>query len=517
MARKSRKHLQNNSDEQITPIVENPYMAGIYARTSSREQKGNSIENQRYIAENYIKDNPDIELVKIYVDCGVSSFDRVRPGFEEMLLDIESKSINCVIVKDISRFTRDDLEAGDYLQRKFPLWGIRFISIGDNFDSLRDDATQLGVALRSLFSYQYSIALSKNIQSVIAAKQKAGTYIPAKLPYGYKKARTKYGIEWKPDEQTAPIVRQIFKDAAFGLSAFAIASKLNKQKIPAPSSKFWSSGSTIRILRNMSYTGTLVTRKTQNNIAFERKTIRLSPEAWIKHHGHHVPIVDEITFYTVQRILSGRRSFITQQVQTEDFFCGKLYCGICGRKMRSKRSANGNIYYICPQRDWATSSCPNKARNELKLKKLVSAALTDRIDDLRSCYQDAIAYEKSPYFQLRTANQDKMIQTYEKEIDRLFQSFQRLVEESVINNTSRSADIQGLLRHLMRTRATLQKRLADVVQARDEYQENESPNSKKFQPFHMFRDCTELTPQMLEEMVERVFVDIGGVRVVNKQ
>jgi hypothetical protein len=516
MARKSRKHLYDAPDEKVSPVIEKIYMAGIYARTSSREQKGNSAENQKYIAERYIKEKPDIELHKVYVDYGISSFERTRLGFEEMILDIESKSINCVIVKDISRFTRDYLEAGDYLQRKFPIWGVRFISVGNNFDSLHGDATQLGLVLQSLLYYYYSIDLSKKIQVVIDKKQKTGTYIPAKLPYGYKKVRIEQGVQWTQDEQNSLVVQQIFNDALSGFSAFAIAGRLNEQKIPAPSSEFWSSGNIIRILKNMSYTGTFVTRKTRNNIIDGRETIQLPPETWIKHHSHHAPIVDDITFYAVQRIISDRRSFISKRGQSDDFFCGKLFCGICGRKMRLKRSGNGSLYYICPQRDAAGSSCPNKAKSETKLKKQIFLSLMERLNDLRTCYQNTIAYEKSLYFLRKADKQDKTIQTYEKELERQFQVFKRIFEESVIKHTNRSADIQGLLQHLMRIRTILQERLADVVRMRDDYQVSESSNSTKFRLYFKFRKCNELTSQMLDEMVEKVLVDMDRVRVMEK-
>ena len=516
MARKSRKHLQNAPDKQKDPVVGKSYMAGIYTRTSSYEQKGNSIENQRSIAERFIRENPDIELRKVYVDYGISSFNRFRPGFDEMLLDIESKSINCIVVKDISRFSRDYLEAGDYLQRKFPLLGVRFISINDNFDSFRSDAKQLGIALWSILSYHYSIDLSKKIQEVISFKQESGTYIPAKLPYGYTKVHTSHGIDWALDERTAPIVQQIFKGSLSGLSAYAVASELNKQKMPAPSSEYWSSGSVLRILRNVSYIGTFVTRKTRNSIIGGRKTIKLPQETWLRHQGHHTPIIDEKTWCTVQHTLSGRRSFISRRDQTEDFFCRKLYCGICGRRMRLKHSVNGNSYYICPRRDAARSSCPNKASGEAKLKNQVFHALSERIDALRICYQDAIEYEKSPYYLRKTIEQDEQIQIFKRENERLFQIFSRQYEESIVNQTINSTDIQGLLRHLTRVRSALQKRLADIVRTRAEYRENESSDSKKFQPYQMLCGCSELTPQMINEMVEKVFVDIDSVRVIEK-
>jgi DNA invertase Pin-like site-specific DNA recombinase len=516
MARKSRKHLYDTPEEQKPKDEETLYFAGIYARTSSREQKGNSIENQQYIAERYIKENPDIKLRKVYVDYGISSFDRDRPGFDEMILDLESKSINCVIVKDISRFARDYLEAGDYTQRKFPFWSVRFIAVDNNFDSLRDDATQLRFVLQSLLSNYYSIDLSKKIKAVISNKQEAGTYVPAKLPYGYKKVRTEHGVEWLPDEQTSWVVRQIFSYALTGHSAFATAGKLNKENVPAPSSRFWSSGNILRILRNISYTGTLVTGKTRNDLSIGHKTKHLPAESWIRHHNNHVPIVDDVTFYSAQRLLSSRSSLISKQRHSEDFFCGKLFCGICGRKMRLKHAGNGSAYYLCPRRDEAGSSCTNKARNETKLKKLVFQDLAKKISDLQIYYQEALDYEKSAYFLRKKGEHDKMIQLCKLELERQLQVFTRIFEDSVIKHTNRLPDVQGLLQHLARVRTALQERLSNTIRMRNEYQDGKSSNSNKFLPYLMFGECNELTSQMLDELVEKVFVEMDGVRVVDK-
>jgi DNA invertase Pin-like site-specific DNA recombinase len=517
MPRKSRKHLHEKSIEQTPKTIEPSYIAGIYTRISSQEQKEDSIENQRNIAEGYIRDNHDIKLYKVYVDYGISSFDRHRPGFDEMLLDIETKSINCVIVKDISRFTRDYIEAGEYLQRIFPLWSIRFVSVNDNFDSLRDDATQLKTALWSLLSFQYSIELSKKIQQVITTKLEAGSYIPAKFPYGYKKVRTGQGVEWIRDEQTATVVQEIFKSALSGLSAYAIAGKMNKQKIPAPSSKYWSNGSVIRILKNTTYIGTLVTGKTRNKITAGRKTIQLPRDAWVIHHEHHEQIIDETTFHAVQRILSDRNSFTAKRSKAEDYFLGKLYCGICGRKMRLKRSVNGNMYYICPLRDVAGSSCPNKAKSELKIKAQVFHTFSDIINELRTDYLNTVAYEKSPYFQKKVDEQDKMVEIYKKKLNHYLEVFKRLYEKSITNHTNSSADTQGLLRHMLHVRTVLQEQLASVLLEKDEYQINESSGASKFQPYLMFHECGELTPQMLDEMVEKVYVDMDGIRLMKKQ
>ena len=288
MARKSRKHLQDAPIEYSKPNVQKHYIAGIYARTSSKDQEGDSIENQIKIAEQYIQSTPDIRFYKTYSDYGFSSFTNIRPSFEEMLLDIETKTINCVVVKDISRLSREYIEAGDLLQRKFPLWGTRFISVGDDFDSLHSDATKIEIALRSLLYYSYSIDLSKKIQSAIMIRQKTGEYTPARLPYGYVKARNGNEIYWHLDEKAAPIVKFIFQHALNNISAYAIAGELNRKSIPAPKSEFWSSGSVLRILRNILYTGTFAQERLK---MIEPQSLRLFPYRRINESGTTTTII----------------------------------------------------------------------------------------------------------------------------------------------------------------------------------------------------------------------------------
>ena len=137
-------------------------------------------------------------------------------------------------------------------------------------------------------------------------------------------------------------MQKIFASALNGLSAYRIASDLNKHGIIAPNSDYWTSSSVLRLLRNTSYVGTLTTGKTRNNKANGFKTEQTPSEEWIRHYKHHAAIIDDITFYSVQCILSQRTKRYVEGEKRNDFLKGKLYCGICGRKMRSKRAGNGS-------------------------------------------------------------------------------------------------------------------------------------------------------------------------------
>lgn len=143
--------------------------------------------------------------------------------------------------------------------------------------------------------------------------------------------------------------------------------------------------------------GVLVAGKTKNEKSDSFKTVRKPPKEWINHYNHHTPIVDDITFYSVQRILSQHKAPISESKKAGDFFLGKLYCGICGRKMRLKRSVNGSVYYICPHRDESASSCMNKSKSEKELKKQVFPILCELMNTHKAYYDEMLAYENSPY------------------------------------------------------------------------------------------------------------------------
>ena len=473
----------------------------------SSDEKGaeSSIDSQQKIIESFLRQNPDITLHKTFVDQGVSSFARIRPSFEEMLLDVENGSINCIITKDISRFSRDYLEAGYLLQKQFPRWGVRFISVSDDFDSLKSDVTQLGFVLKTLFAFTYSQDISRKIQAAIQVNQKAGKYVPAKLPYGYKKVHVAKAVEWQPNEETAPIVQSIFDQALAGYSAYAIANKLNGQQITAPGGGYWSARSVVRILRNIAYTGTFLMGKTRNNLTAYPRAIPLPKEEWVQHKFHHTPVVDDIKFYSVQQLLARRSSPMKKRVSNDDFFAGKLYCGVCGRKMRMKHSTNGNVYYICARRDESSVACANKAIIEKKVKKLVLQQIREKLQVLRAEYVATVEFETSPYFKHREQEQAKLLAEYEAELQRQRELMAVVFEASVTNRHWHRTDSRELLRHLAQVRAMLEEKIADIVAAKEYYLQHESSVADRFKVLYKYGESEVLTEGMVGELIEKIW------------
>lgn len=204
MARKSRKKAAISQPQP--PEIETCY-AGAYVRLSVGDEL--SIINQEELISQFLDQHKDLLLTRLYVEDGRSSFIGIRPEFDRMIADVKNKEINCIIVKDFSRFGRDYIELGDYLEQLFPAWGTRFISILDEYDSkgVYGNAN-FTAALKGILNTSYSRDLSNKVKSTVKLHQQQGTYIPAKVPYGYVKNSKS---QFVPDPETMQIVQRIFE------------------------------------------------------------------------------------------------------------------------------------------------------------------------------------------------------------------------------------------------------------------------------------------------------------------
>jgi DNA invertase Pin-like site-specific DNA recombinase len=225
-------------------MSETKYRAVKYIRLSvaddKRDKDGNKIEmesdsiaNQRKFINDWVKNHPEIEIVSEEVDDGFSGLLFDRPAFKRMMEDIESGKINCCITRDLSRFGREYIETGRYLRRIFPAYGVRFIAINDNIDTLSDSGDDLVVSLKSIINDAYCRDISIKTRSALNVKRANGDYIGACPVYGYRKSTQNRNL-LIPDEYAANIVRKIYKMKLSGLSAAKIAEYLNGIGILSP-------------------------------------------------------------------------------------------------------------------------------------------------------------------------------------------------------------------------------------------------------------------------------------------
>ena len=348
------------------------YQADAYLRlsyTADRSEESDSISNQKKLIEDFAASHPDIELVSERVDDGYSGVLFDRPAFQEMMADIMAGKINCVIVKDLSRLGREYIETGRYLQRIFPAYGVRFISVNDNIDTANEqNGDDLSIGLKNLLNDTYCRDISVKTRSALLTKRQKGDYVGACPIYGYRKDpenRNRLVI----DEYSARVVRDIYRRRIDGASAKKIAEELNalgilsplaykiSRGLPHPTGGYadsqdakWSAHSVIRILQDETYTGVLLQGK-QETHNHKLKNIRVKPrEEWIRTEKAHEPIITKRDFELVQSIMP-LDTRTTPDGKEVYLFSGLLICGCCGGRMtRKTNTVNGKkyVYYHCP-------------------------------------------------------------------------------------------------------------------------------------------------------------------------
>ncbi len=246
MARVSRKAALQKQDAPIAAPPERIYNTAIYVRLSvednNRSTDNDSLAMQRYMMEKFVNAQPDMRLCTVFTVNGETGTNFERPGFESLMDEIRSRKIDCIVVKDLSRFGRNYIEAGYYLEKIFPFLGVRFIAVNDNFDSAKaNSGDELVISLKNLVNDLYARDISKKIISSLSTKQQNGEFIGAFPPYGYLKStddRHKLVI----DPATAPIVREIFEWRLNEEGIVQIARRLNERKIPSPSMYHYLNG-----------------------------------------------------------------------------------------------------------------------------------------------------------------------------------------------------------------------------------------------------------------------------------
>ncbi|MDO5755835.1 MAG: recombinase family protein [Tissierellia bacterium] len=374
MARTSRRY---EVVKKSSPIKKDKrFQAGIYTRLSvdrkysKTRDLSDSINGQIAIAEDYVSKNEDITIREVYTDYEFSGTDFNRPAFEKMMGDIKRKHINCVIVKDLSRFGREYLEVGNYIETIFPFLGVRFISVNDRFDTEKEMSSgkSMEVTIKNIINDMYAKDISLKLKSSLREKAKNGYFTGSNPPYGYQTVKDKGGYRLVVDPVSAPILKEIFKYALADMSFGEIAVKLNERKIASPrlynrNKELFSSGdkggwtgSTIHIiLVNEVYLGHMVQGKTSKCIAKNMKRTDIPKNEQIVVRNTHEALVSQEDFDIVQRKLVSKPKITKSKGHKKsNKYENLLFCGHCGRELymsaKAERKVNGvPTYhsYIC--------------------------------------------------------------------------------------------------------------------------------------------------------------------------
>jgi len=374
------------------------YNAALYARLSKDDgdkAESNSITGQRELIQDFLKSTPDIRLRSERIDDGHSGVDFLRPDFIAMMEDIRAGIIDCVIVKDFSRFGRNYIEVGKYLENIFPFLGVRFISVNDHYDSgkKRSDSDDLIVPFKNLINDAYSRDISIKIRSQLVIKRKKGAFTGAFATYGYLKSPENKN-QLVVDEYASEVVRDIFRMKLEGLSQQGIADLLNGKGELSPmeykrfvglnytnnfkrnNKALWTAVSVGRILKNPIYTGVLEQGKSGTPNHKLKNRIHKPKEDWCICEDMHEPIIKKKVFDVVTTLLLGDTRIAPNQEAVYPF-SGLLTCGVCGNSMVRKTVPRNNkkyIYHVCSTRKKG-GDCTQTGISDNELEKGVLFAI----------------------------------------------------------------------------------------------------------------------------------------------
>ncbi len=379
-------------------------LAGYY-RLSMEDgdikEESNSITNQRLLIKRYILEHPEFshyEYCEFY-DDGVSGTTMNRPGMQAMLEKIKQNQIQCVIVKDLSRFSRDYIELGSYMEQIFPLMGIRFISIMERYDSndYIGKTADIDIGFQSLLADFYCKDISGKVRSSVTAKKNQGKYATGNTPFGYKKnEQNRNELLVVPEE--AEVIRHIFELSLSGQNLTQICRTLNDEKVPTPleyrnqrkkqnrrelqqEHKYWQQGTVRSILTNESYLGSMIYNKSVQAEVGGSRSILKPREEWKIFENHHPAIISREVFDKVQERFFRKKEVARNPIQYA--LKGKVYCGYCHRRLRIMKLTGGRLYYYCPNQKLSSNNeCLSGSVSNDVLEKIVLEEIIVQITKL---------------------------------------------------------------------------------------------------------------------------------------
>lgn len=423
------------------------FHAAIYLRLSKEDGDiveggklvSDSIANQNELVTDFLQSHPEIQVYDIYIDDGYTGVNFDRPDFQRMLKDIREGAVDCIIVKDLSRFGRNYIESGRYIEKIFPVMDVRFISILDHYDSENKDefGNDMIVPFKNLVNDAYCRDISVKVRSNMYAKRKNGEYVGAFVTYGYLKDENNRN-RLVVDEYAADVVRDIFIMKICGINEQAIADKLDADGILAPlaykqsiginlktsfqkrTNAGWSYNAVRRILQNEMYLGTMVQGKSTTPNYKIRKRVQKDASEWARKEATHDAIVSVSEFTLVQRLMlmDTRITPVSGEMYP---FSGLIYCGDCGESMVRKTIPSGKhkyVYYVCSGNKKDKTQCSPHRIPEKQLQEAVLTMLQVHIKNVLALEEALETIEKFPYKSMSVLKYEERIVKKQKELDK---------------------------------------------------------------------------------------------------
>lgn len=502
----------------------------IYLRLSQEDAhlhingktESESITNQRAMLTAYVQENfPGARLLE-FCDDGWSGKNFDRPGVKALIQSAQRGEIQCIVVKDLSRFSRDYIIAGNYISKVFPFLGVRFIALGDGFDSARpQDIDSLSTSFKTLIYDLYSRELSRKVRAAKRRKAEQGDWVCGFVPFGYRKDPENIH-HLIADEKAAGTVRRVFQMAIDGMGTLEITRILNMEQVPTPmlhkksigspqrfmtsihEKNRWMQSAVARILRDERYTGKNIYGRRARDMVGNPHTLQTSRDVWVVVEDAHEAIITQREFDMAQERL---RKFHPHPAsrRTDRPLRGKIFCGICGHAMA--RSNGKDVTFYCP----SVRTSGDDFHPELRVPEtdLLDAVLTA----IRSNAQCAIEIERLASLQSERREKNKKaaidaLHTLQGKRDRIVRQHQHLYEmlvDRAVTPAEYTAKKQALSVQLQRMETELLTMEARVSAHSRMEKTPEIALYRNYEGIHV------LTAEAAAALLERVTVHPDGV------
>lgn len=533
MARTSRKHLLHGD----SPAIVETFRTGIYVRLSGKESDIETLENQEALIRNYLLQRPEFKIVDVYRDHGKTGVNFERDGFKRLKRDLDSGIINAVIVKDLSRFARNHIGAGEFFETFFTNFHIRFIAINDKYDSFSATAVeQQTIHLTNLANELYAQDISGKILPVIRAKQERGEFLGGWPAYGYARIpNEKNGLII--DQETSGIVQKIFNLKLSGMSNNKISRLLNEEKIPSPSryryekglvqnerfkNTIWK-GPVIKVLlQNEVYLGHKVQGKKRESLKDGEKQRKTNKDEWIRVENTHEPIIEKDIFDKVQSIIEGRTAEYNAKQgvyddipHTENTFQNLIRCSECGsilvryRKVRRNKDPKNPTHqwytYICPTHANALDKCSFTSIKENLIKETLFQVLKVQTE-LASNYKKVLNHKK-----FKASQSDKMIAvrhqiTTVKQEELRVSKLKSSLYDSYLNEIISDKEYTFMSEEYSKQLSTIHEKLLEL-DLTQQIESAQTPNENQWlKNMILFGDFSEISRDMVSKLVEKITV-----------
>lgn len=505
------------------------YIAGLYFRLSQEDERQGesaSIDNQRTILRKYAEER-GFEIHGEYIDDGISGTTFQRPEVQRLLDDAKAGVINTIIVKDLSRFGRNYIEVGQYIDYVFPAFGIRFIAIQDNVDTEnRDSGTMEMMPIMNVFNEWHAANTSKKIRAVWKAKANEGVFHGKKACYGYIKSTNNKGT-FMIDEEVAPIVVRIFEMYASGISPKRISEILNEENIPCPGQyafeklghkgktgdrRLWGQMTIASMLKNMEYIGHMPQLRSTSISYKNHKRYNKDQSEWVIVHNTHPAIISQDLWDKVRE----REKSVAQGRKTATGYThplsGFLFCADCGCKMKLNSVGNNKYAFNCGDHmRFGKAICFSHHISAKTLEKII-------LDDIREMAQRIVLDEKTIREEFIHHNAEladttikktqKELQAKQKRTEELSRLMQLAYEDRLKGKMPEDICISFIQKY-----SEEQKRLETEISTL-ETKLTEANNTKQsaddfIRNIKKSLEAPELTREMCYELLERVVV--GGL------